>query len=94
MWGAYNFKVKCVRRCLHHFLIIIIFHNFNLLQDCELLYLSDRPEKLIMTNIAVPPVPIRPSVFMGGCQRSFSIYFSVFIFLAIWSSIFKLDFPL
>ncbi|KHG07033.1 DNA-directed RNA polymerase III subunit RPC1 [Gossypium arboreum] len=30
--------------------------------DCELLYLSDRPEKFIITNIAVPPTAIRPSV--------------------------------
>lgn len=40
-----------------------------LLQDCELLYLSDRPEKLIVTNIAVPPIAIRPSVIMDGSQR-------------------------
>lgn len=45
-----------------------------LLQDCELLYLSDRPENLIMTNIAVPPIPIRPSVIVDGSQRS-SQYF-------------------
>uniref|UniRef100_N1QQI8 DNA-directed RNA polymerase subunit n=1 Tax=Aegilops tauschii TaxID=37682 RepID=N1QQI8_AEGTA len=35
-------------------------------KDCELLNLGDRPEKLIITEIAVPPVPIRPSVFVGG----------------------------
>uniref|UniRef100_A0A453GGS2 DNA-directed RNA polymerase n=1 Tax=Aegilops tauschii subsp. strangulata TaxID=200361 RepID=A0A453GGS2_AEGTS len=35
-------------------------------EDCELLNLGDRPEKLIITEIAVPPVPIRPSVFVGG----------------------------
>ncbi|XP_030973885.1 DNA-directed RNA polymerase III subunit 1 [Quercus lobata] len=39
-------------------------------EDCELLYLSDRPEKLIMENIAVPPVPIRPSVIMSGSQSN------------------------
>jgi hypothetical protein len=57
--------------------------HFILLQDCELLYLSDRPEKLIMTNIAVPPISIRPSVIMDGSQRSFSISLissTVFIF--------------
>lgn len=43
------------------------------MQDCELLYLSDRPEKLMITNIAVPPIPIRPSVIMDGSQRSFTI---------------------
>ncbi|KAM0885580.1 hypothetical protein ACQ4PT_030246 [Festuca glaucescens] len=32
-------------------------------KDSELLNLGDRPEKLIITEIAVPPVPIRPSVF-------------------------------
>ncbi|CAA6654834.1 unnamed protein product [Spirodela intermedia] len=33
-------------------------------EDCEVLYLKDRPEKLIVTDIAVPPVAVRPSVFM------------------------------
>ncbi|CAH9123780.1 unnamed protein product [Cuscuta epithymum] len=32
-------------------------------EDCELLYLPDRPEKLLVTCIPVPPVAIRPSVF-------------------------------
>ncbi|KAL6984123.1 DNA-directed RNA polymerase, partial [Sarracenia purpurea var. burkii] len=35
-------------------------------EDCELLYLSDRPENLVLTNIAVPPLAIRPSVFVDG----------------------------
>lgn len=39
-------------------------------EDCELLNLGDRPEKLIVTEIAVPPVPIRPSVFVGGGRMS------------------------
>ncbi|XP_044448679.1 DNA-directed RNA polymerase III subunit 1 [Triticum aestivum] len=39
-------------------------------EDCELLNLGDRPEKLIITEIAVPPVPIRPSVFVGGNKTS------------------------
>lgn len=37
-----------------------------------------------MTNIAVPPISIRPSVIMDGSQRSFSISLissTVFIFL-------------
>ncbi|GMN24465.1 hypothetical protein TIFTF001_000572 [Ficus carica] len=38
--------------------------------DCELLYLSVRPENLIMTNIAVPPIAIRPSVIMDGSQSN------------------------
>lgn len=39
-------------------------------EDCELLYIYDRPEKLIVTDIPVPPIPIRPSVFMDGGQNS------------------------
>ncbi|KAF9605828.1 hypothetical protein IFM89_018653 [Coptis chinensis] len=39
-------------------------------EDCEVLYLSDRPEKLIITDIPVPPIPIRPSVIMDGGQNS------------------------
>ena len=37
-------------------------------EACELLDLPGRPENLIMTNLAVPPVTIRPSVEMdtGG----------------------------
>ncbi|KAI3995273.1 hypothetical protein MKX01_032075 [Papaver californicum] len=35
-------------------------------QDCDLLYLSDRPEKLIITDILVPPIAIRPSVLVDG----------------------------
>ncbi|KAE8680496.1 DNA-directed RNA polymerase III subunit RPC1 [Hibiscus syriacus] len=38
--------------------------------DCELLYLSDRPEKLIVTNIAVPPTVTRPSVPVDGSQSN------------------------
>ncbi|KAF2300462.1 hypothetical protein GH714_013595 [Hevea brasiliensis] len=39
-------------------------------EDCEVLGLCDRPEKLIITNIAVPPIPIRPSVIMDGSQSN------------------------
>ncbi|XP_010535561.1 PREDICTED: DNA-directed RNA polymerase III subunit 1 [Tarenaya hassleriana] len=39
-------------------------------KDCELLYLADRPEKLIITSIAVPPISIRPSVIIGGTQSN------------------------
>ncbi|XP_057528109.1 DNA-directed RNA polymerase III subunit 1-like isoform X2 [Amaranthus tricolor] len=39
-------------------------------QDCELLYLNDRPEKLVITNMCVPPLSLRSSVFVdGGIQR-------------------------
>ncbi|WCJ25207.1 DNA-directed RNA polymerase III subunit 1 [Euphorbia peplus] len=37
-------------------------------EDCEMLGLCDRPEKLIITNIPVPPISIRPSVIMDGSQ--------------------------
>ncbi|KDP44150.1 hypothetical protein JCGZ_05617 [Jatropha curcas] len=39
-------------------------------EDCEVLGLRDRPEKLIITNIAVPPLSIRPSVVMGETQSN------------------------
>lgn len=39
-------------------------------EDCELLYLSDRPEKLMVTSVPVPPIPIRPSVFVDGGAQS------------------------
>ena len=44
-------------------------------QDCELLFLSDRPEKFIVTNVPVPPIAIRPSVIMDGSQRFFFFLF-------------------
>ncbi|XP_040994118.1 DNA-directed RNA polymerase III subunit 1 isoform X2 [Juglans microcarpa x Juglans regia] len=49
--------------------VLVLFKRM-LDEDCELLYLSDRPEKLIITNIAVPPIPIRPSVIMDGSQSN------------------------
>nr|GMD62975.1 DNA-directed RNA polymerase III subunit 1 [Ipomoea batatas] len=39
-------------------------------EDCELLYLSDRPENLLVTSIPVPPIAIRPSVFVDGGMQS------------------------
>lgn len=39
-----------------------------------------------MTNIAVPPIPIRPSVIMDGAQRSFTPSFkhsTLLVFLVI-----------
>ncbi|KAG6629289.1 hypothetical protein CIPAW_14G074800 [Carya illinoinensis] len=49
--------------------VLVLFKRM-LDEDCELLYLSDRPEKLMITNIAVPPIPIRPSVIMDGSQSN------------------------
>ncbi|KMS96001.1 hypothetical protein BVRB_002940 [Beta vulgaris subsp. vulgaris] len=39
-------------------------------QDCELLYLNNRPENLIITNVSVPPMALRPSVFVDGGIQS------------------------
>ncbi|XP_027150331.1 DNA-directed RNA polymerase III subunit 1-like isoform X1 [Coffea eugenioides] len=39
-------------------------------EDCELLYLNDRPEKLMISTIPVPPIAIRPSVFVDGGMQS------------------------
>ncbi|KAL8233022.1 hypothetical protein R6Q57_002800 [Mikania cordata] len=38
--------------------------------DCDLLYLADRPENLIISTIPVPPIPIRPSVRIDGTTTS------------------------
>ncbi|KAB2599003.1 DNA-directed RNA polymerase III subunit rpc1-like [Pyrus ussuriensis x Pyrus communis] len=35
-------------------------------ENCEVLYLSTRPENLLITNILVPPTVIRPSVLVRG----------------------------
>ncbi|XP_062171677.1 DNA-directed RNA polymerase III subunit 1 [Alnus glutinosa] len=60
------FNVACI---LNPVQVLVLFKRM-LDEDCELLYLSDRPEKLIMTNIAVPPISIRPSVIMDGSQSN------------------------
>ncbi|KAJ7520459.1 hypothetical protein O6H91_19G006700 [Diphasiastrum complanatum] len=39
-------------------------------EDCEVLDLLDRPEKLLVTHLAVPPVAIRPSVEMDSAIGS------------------------
>lgn len=39
-------------------------------EDCDLLYLGVRPEKLIISTIPVPPLPIRPSVKVDGGTTS------------------------
>ncbi|KAL2614065.1 hypothetical protein R1flu_025757 [Riccia fluitans] len=39
-------------------------------EDCEVLFLAGRPEKLIVTHLAVPPVAIRPSVEMDAAAGS------------------------
>ncbi len=36
------------------------------MQDCEVLDLAERPEKLIVTHLLVPPVAVRPSVEMDS----------------------------
>jgi DNA-directed RNA polymerase III subunit RPC1 len=40
--------------------------------DCELLLMDGelgRPERMILTHLLVPPIPIRPSVGMQSGQR-------------------------
>ncbi|XP_056686802.1 DNA-directed RNA polymerase III subunit 1 isoform X3 [Spinacia oleracea] len=44
----------------------LLLFNQMLDQEGELLCLADRPEKLIFTNLLVPSVAIRPSVFVDG----------------------------
>ncbi|XP_073308006.1 LOW QUALITY PROTEIN: DNA-directed RNA polymerase III subunit 1-like [Primulina huaijiensis] len=58
--GIIDFSYTLDPRIVHHLL------NNMLDEDCELLYLNDRPEKLMITNILVPPIAIRPSVFVDG----------------------------
>ncbi|KAL2989477.1 hypothetical protein AAZX31_11G142000 [Glycine max] len=61
-------------RILNPFQVLSLFKRM-LDEDCELLYVAERPEKLIMTNVVVPPIAIRPSVVMDESLRVF-----VFIF--------------
>jgi hypothetical protein len=68
-------------------LLTKVYSFFIFLQDCELLNLGDRPEKLIVTEIAVPPVPIRPSVVVGNSRTRFAFYFlraTMFILILVW----------
>ncbi|CAK9872595.1 unnamed protein product [Sphagnum jensenii] len=39
-------------------------------EDCEVLDLAERPEKLIVTHLVVPPVAVRPSVEMDSAAGS------------------------
>ncbi|KAF3777491.1 DNA-directed RNA polymerase III subunit 1 [Nymphaea thermarum] len=39
-------------------------------KDKDILYLYDRPEKLLITTIPVPPTPIRPSAFVDSGSMS------------------------
>lgn len=57
------------------------------MQDCELLYLSDRPENLVLRNIAVPPLALRPSVFVDGGTRRLS-HTSVYLYPLLFSLLF------
>ncbi|KAG8374810.1 hypothetical protein BUALT_Bualt10G0034300 [Buddleja alternifolia] len=62
--GNVNFSPILDPKLVHHLLRNMVD------EDCELLYLNDRPEKLIVTNILVPPIAIRPSVFVDGGMQS------------------------
>lgn len=61
------------------------------MQDCELLYLSDRPENLVLRNIAVPPLALRPSVFVDGGTRRLS-HTSVYLYPLLFSLLFFFSF--
>lgn len=39
-------------------------------EDCELLNLYGRPERFLVTDIAVPPIPVRPSAFVGSGSQT------------------------
>jgi DNA-directed RNA polymerase beta' subunit len=58
-------------------------------EDCELLWMNanvGRPENLIIQNLLVPPVPIRPSVAMdiGGGSTEVCVYsYCCFLLLAL-----------
>jgi hypothetical protein len=43
-------------------------------QDCEVLDLAERPEKLIVTHLVVPPVAVRPSVEMDSAAGRWVIF--------------------
>ncbi|CAM8879158.1 unnamed protein product [Rhodiola kirilowii] len=45
--------------------VLYLLQNMSF-EDCELLYLSERPEKYIIKSIPVPPVSLRPSVTVDG----------------------------
>ena len=71
----YNTSLRETCYYLFSFVLsIFILFTYFFVQDCELLFLSNRPEKLIITNVLVPPIAIRPSVIMDGSQRFFSFY--------------------
>ncbi|XP_068669233.1 DNA-directed RNA polymerase III subunit 1 [Aristolochia californica] len=63
--AAFNSKISKgsfqIVQALNPVRVLVLFRRM-LDEDCELLNLCDRPEKLIITDIAVPPVVIRPSV--------------------------------
>ncbi|XP_027345912.1 DNA-directed RNA polymerase III subunit 1 [Abrus precatorius] len=52
-------------RILNPFQVLSLFRRMHD-EDCELLHVAEKPEKLIITNIIVPPIAIRPSVIMDG----------------------------
>ena len=68
--GCLPIKAPCVEQVADDLNPIRVLALFSAISDeaCELLDLPGRPENLIMTNLAVPPVTIRPSVEMdtGG----------------------------
>jgi len=69
------------------FLLTIFSFYFIFLYYCELLNLGYRPQKLIVTEIAVPPVSIWPSVVVGNSRTGFAFCFLraiVLILIFVW----------
>ena len=62
--GRLPIEALCVEQVADDLNPIRVLALFSAISDeaCELLDLPGRPENLIMTNLAVPPVTIRPSV--------------------------------
>ncbi|CAJ2654286.1 unnamed protein product [Trifolium pratense] len=57
------------KRTLNPHMVLDLFKKMHR-EDCVLLYLAENPENLIMKNIAVPPIAIRPSVMVDGAQSN------------------------
>lgn len=53
-------------------------------EDCDVLDIVGRPEHLIVTHMAVPPVAIRPSVEMDGASNEDDITMKLMV--RFWGS--------
>ncbi|PIA38792.1 hypothetical protein AQUCO_02700173v1 [Aquilegia coerulea] len=77
-WKECSAAISHVKESMASFHVVHVLNPIRVLtlfkkmldEDCELLYLSDRPEKLIITDIPVPPMAVRPSVLVNGGQSN------------------------